>query len=100
METLGEWRKFPEVDIGKEENLGRGWTTAASKQVREEEHKTDFGSMKNRDERCREKARLSEKLSNILISNLVQPPMYTYSCSVQKRCLGSIWGFCIFAPKV
>lgn len=100
METPGEERKFPEADIAKEVYLGRAWTTAASKQVREEEHKIDFGNMKDRDEGCREKARLSEKLPNILIFNLLQPPMYTYSCSVQKCCLGSIWGFWIFVPKV
>ena len=74
METPGEQRTFPEADIAKEEDLGRAWTTAASKQVREE-HKIDFGSMKDRDEGCREKARLSEKLSNILIVNLVQHPV-------------------------
>lgn len=82
MGTPGEWRKFPEADIAKEEDLGRVLTTAASKQVREEEHKTDFGSMKDRDERCREKAGLSEKLSSILIFNLMQPPMYGYTWSV------------------
>lgn len=100
METPGEWRNFPEVDIAKDEDVGRVWTTAASKQVREEEHKIDFGSMNGRDEGCREKARLSEKLSNILIFDLVQPSMYMYSCSVQKCCLGSIWGFWMFTPKV
>lgn len=31
--------------------------------------------------------------------NLVQPAMYTYSCSAQKSCLGSIGGFWIFVPK-
>ena len=48
METSGEWKKFPEVYIAKDEDLGRVWTAAASKQVREAEHKTDFGSMKDR----------------------------------------------------
>lgn len=82
MDTPGEGRKFPEFDIAKVEDLGRMLTTTASKQVREEEHKTSFSSMKDRDKRCREKARLSEKLYNILIFNLMQPPMYVYSCSV------------------
>lgn len=63
----GEQRRFPEANITKEEDLGRAWTTAASEQVREEEHKTDFSSMKDGDEWWRENASLCEKLSNILV---------------------------------
>lgn len=100
MGTLGEWRKFPEIDTGKDKDLGKPWKTVAAKQVKEVEHKTDFGSMRDSDEGCREKARLSEKLSNFLFFNLVHPPMYMYSWSVLKYCLCSIWGFWIFAPKV
>lgn len=40
----------------RKEDLGRWWQTAASKQVKEEEHKIDFDSMKDRNGVYREKS--------------------------------------------
>lgn len=54
--TLWDSRNCPEVDIAKAEDLGRWWTTAASKEVKEEEHKIDFDGMKDRNGVYREKS--------------------------------------------